>query len=125
MPPEPTHQIDTSTPEKIKAFLHNALGKIGSFEQCAFLDYPDYFNLGDHLIGIATLFYLTDIVKANVNYVATINNFSEESLEKRIGQAPIILQGGGNLGDLWSHHQEFREYINSKYRDRTIIIMPQ
>ncbi|HEY9603927.1 MAG TPA: polysaccharide pyruvyl transferase family protein [Allocoleopsis sp.] len=125
MPPDPTHQIDTSTPEKIKAFLHNALGKIGSFEQCAFLDYPDYFNLGDHLIGIATLFYLTDVVKANVNYVATINNFSEESLEKHIGQAPIILQGGGNLGDLWSHHQEFREYIISKYRDRPIIIMPQ
>jgi pyruvyl transferase EpsO len=125
MPHDKTQPIDISTPEKIKDILHNALGEMGTFDQCALLDYPDYFNLGDHLIGLATVFYLTEILKTRISYVATIQNFSEELLEKQVGKAPIILQGGGNLGDIWSHHQKFREYIISKYRDRPIIIMPQ
>lgn len=125
MPEDKTDTLDLSTPEKIRDILHSALGRMGTFEQCAFLDYPDYFNLGDHLIGLATVFYLTDILKTKINYVATIYNFSEELLEKKVGNAPIILQGGGNLGDLWSHHQLFRELIIEKYRDRPIIILPQ
>lgn len=125
MPHEKSHPIDISTPEKIKDILHDALGKMGTFDQCALLDYPDYFNLGDHLIGLATVLYLTDILKTQINYVANIRNFSEEVLDKQVGKAPIILNGGGNLGDLWSHHQKFREHIIEKYRDRPIIIMPQ
>ncbi len=118
-------QRELSSPDKIRENLHSALGKIGTFEQCTLLDYPDYFNIGDHLIGLATIFYLTDVLKAKINYVASLNNFSEEVMEKQAGNAPIILQGGGNLGDTWSHHQEFRERIISKYCDRPIIIMPQ
>jgi pyruvyl transferase EpsO len=117
--------MDLSTPEKIRDSLHTALENIGPLEQCALLDYPDYFNIGDHLIGLATVFYITDIIKARINYIASIYDFSEELLEKQVGKAPIILQGGGNLGDLWPHHQLFREKIVSQYRDRPIIIMPQ
>lgn len=117
--------MDLSTPEKIRDSLHTALGNRGPLEQCALLDYPDYFNIGDHLIGLATVFYITDIIKARINYIASIYDFSEQLLEKQVGKAPIILQGGGNLGDLWPHHQLFREKIVSQYRDRPIIIMPQ
>ncbi|GAB4189647.1 MAG: polysaccharide pyruvyl transferase family protein [Coleofasciculaceae cyanobacterium] len=116
---------DLSQPQKIRDVLHTALGKIATFEQCAFLDYPNYFNIGDHLIWLATAFYLTDVLKAKINYAAHLHNFSDELMEKQIGKAPIILQGGGNFGDTWSHHQKFREYIISKYRDRPIFIMPQ
>lgn len=110
---------------KIRDSLHTALAKIGTFEQCALLDYPDYINTGDHLIGLATFFYITDVIKARINYIASLYDFSEELLEKKVGKAPIILQGGGNLGDIWQHHQLFREKIISQYRDRPIIIMPQ
>ena len=117
--------LELSTPEKIRDALHNALGEVGAVEQCALLDYPDYFNLGDHLIGLATVFYFTDVLKTKINYIASLNDFSEESMERQVGKAPIILQGGGNLGDIWSHHQKFREHIIAKYRDRPIVIMPQ
>jgi pyruvyl transferase EpsO len=125
MSPNQEASPELSTLEKIRDSLHTALGKIGTFEQCALLDYPDYFNIGDHLIGLATVFYITDVIKARINYIASIYDFSEELLEKRVGKAPIILQGGGNLGDIWPHHQLFREQIISQYRDRPIIIMPQ
>ncbi len=118
--------MDRSKLEKIRDSLHTALEKIPPFEQCALLDYPDYFNIGDHLIGLATIFYITDVIKAKINYIASIDDFSAQRLEQRLSQdAPIILQGGGNLGDLWPHHQLFRERIISQYRDRPIIIMPQ
>lgn len=118
--------INHSPGEKIKKSLHKALEKIGSFDECALLDYPNHLNIGDHLIWLGELFYLTDVLKTKIKYTAACNSdFSSEVMEKQIGEAPIVLHGGGNLGDLYSMHQEFREHIISKYRDRPIIIMPQ
>lgn len=116
---------ELSTAGKIKDTLHKALGNLGGFEECVLLNYPDYPNIGDHLIGLGTVLYLTEVLKTPINYIASIDDFSEEKLEKNAGKAPIVLQGGGNLGDTWSYHQLFREHIISKYRDRQIIIMPQ
>lgn len=117
--------MDFSTPQKIRDNLHTALENIGALEECALLDYPSHFNIGDHLIWLGEIFYLTDLLKTKIKYVANIYNFSPEELEKRVGNAPILLHGGGNLGDLWPAHQEKREQIISQYRDRPIIILPQ
>lgn len=119
------NQQHLSTPAQIRDVLHSSLGKLGSFEECALLDYPQYFNIGDHFIWLATVFYLSDVLKTKIHYTSSLGDFSEELMEKQVGKSPIIFQGGGNLGDLWSSHQEFREYIITKYRDRPIIIMPQ
>lgn len=119
------NQQHLSTPAQIRDVLHSSLGKLGSFEECALLDYPQYPNVGDHFIWLATVFYLSDVLKTKIHYTSSLGDFSEELMEKQVGKSPIIFQGGGNLGDLWSSHQEFREYIITKYRDRPIIIMPQ
>jgi exopolysaccharide biosynthesis predicted pyruvyltransferase EpsI len=116
---------DLSTPTKIKELLHQACGNLESFEQCALLDYPDYFNIGDHLIWLGTVFYLTDVLKTKINYTASIKDFSGELMEQKVGKSPIFLNGGGNLGDLWLPYQQFREYIISHYQDRPVIILPQ
>ncbi|WP_375514721.1 polysaccharide pyruvyl transferase family protein [uncultured Nostoc sp.] len=112
-------------PEKIKEILHRALEQAGTFEQCALLDYPEHRNVGDHLIWLGSIFYLSDVAKTKINYTAAIKNFSGSAMEKQIGKAPIFLNGGGNLGDIWPEYQAFREHIISKYRDRPIIILPQ
>lgn len=117
--------MNNSSPEKIQEVLHTKLGKLEKFEQCALLDYPDNFNVGDHLIWLASVFYLTDIAKTKINYIAASTNFSDSAMEKQVGKAPIFLNGGGNLSDTWLVHQTFREEIISKYRDRPIIILPQ
>lgn len=118
--------INNSAGESIKEALHQGLGEIGLFKECSLLNYPDYLNVGDHLIGLGTVFYLTNVLKAKIKYTAAgAADFSGEVMERQVGKAPIILQGGGNLGDLWSDHQEFREQIISNYRDRPIVIMPQ
>jgi pyruvyl transferase EpsO len=37
----------------------------------------------------------------------------------------MIMHGGGNLGDIWPHHQRLREAIAERYRGVFTIVMPQ
>jgi pyruvyl transferase EpsO len=69
-----TTTITKSTPEKLTELLHKALGKLGTFEQCALLDYPDHGNIGDHLIWLGEVFYLTDVLKTKINYAASVDD---------------------------------------------------
>ncbi|MEM9541926.1 MAG: polysaccharide pyruvyl transferase family protein [Cyanobacteria bacterium P01_E01_bin.42] len=110
---------------QIKDRLIQSLNEVISFDNCAFLNYPNYGNIGDHLIGLGTILYLIDEANTDISYVASLHNFSASEMEKKIGKSPILLQGGGNLGDLWYEHQKFREYIISNYHDNPIIILPQ
>ncbi|NER29507.1 MAG: hypothetical protein F6J89_18245, partial [Symploca sp. SIO1C4] len=116
---------ELSTPESIKRVLHSALGRIGKLEECVLLDYPQHFNIGDHFIWLATIFYLQDVLRTKIKYTASLNYFSEQEMDQNAGKVPIIFPGGGNLGDLWPQIQDFKEYIISKYRERPIIIFPQ
>ncbi|MBW4507412.1 MAG: polysaccharide pyruvyl transferase family protein [Scytonematopsis contorta HA4267-MV1] len=117
--------MDAFTPEILKNNLHQALGSLGDFDSCALLDYPEHLNLGDHLIWLGNIFYLTDVLKAKIKYAASKEGFSKDVLEEKAGNAPILLHGGGNLGDIWPAYQNFREQIITEYRDRPVVILPQ
>lgn len=117
--------MNISPQERLKQGLHTALGKLEPIEQCALIDYPEHLNLGDHLIWLGSVLYLTDVMKTKINYAASITDFSGSVMEKQVGKAPIFFHGGGSLGDIWPNIQEFREQIIAKYRDRPIIILPQ
>ncbi|AFY67750.1 polysaccharide pyruvyl transferase family protein [Geitlerinema sp. PCC 7407] len=117
--------MSLTTPAALKSALHDALAALPAFETCALLDYPNYLNVGDHLIGLGTLLYLTQTRGARVSYVANPKNFSEADLAARVGEGPILLQGGGNFGDIWPVNQAFRERIVERYRDRPLILLPQ
>ncbi|XGV98165.1 MAG: polysaccharide pyruvyl transferase family protein [Leptolyngbya sp. BL-A-14] len=109
----------------LKQELHKALSPLEPFQTCAFLDYPNHQNVGDHLIWLGGLSYLTDTLKVEIKYSSSVVDFSAEEMEKAIGDAPIILHGGGNLGDLWPRYQKFREEIIVRYPKQPIIIFPQ
>lgn len=118
-----------STPTKIKEALHQSLRQgLETLGTCALLDYPFYPNIGSHLLWLSEILYLTNILKAEIKYVASMRHFSGEIMEKKIGKAPIILRSG-YLGDFWEtkgdERRIFYESIISQYRDRKIFIMPQ
>ncbi len=115
------------SPLDIQAHLKSTLDKMGTFPTCALLNYPNYINLGDHLIWLGNLFYLVGQRGVKVAYTASSSEFSPEDLDKATDQltTPILLSGGGNFGDIWHDHQRFREKIIQKYRDRPIVILPQ
>ncbi|WP_371357584.1 polysaccharide pyruvyl transferase family protein, partial [Hydrocoleum sp. CS-953] len=109
----------------IKQTLHESLKNLGNFEKCALLQYPRHINIGDHLIWLGTVFYLTNVLKTKIAYASSLESFSQAEMDEKIGDSPIILHGGGNLGDVWYKQQKFREDVISKNHHRQIIVMPQ
>ena len=116
---------DLSTLENIRKTLHQSLSRLSALTECALLDYPKHYNLGDQLIWLGTIFYLNNVINIKINYASSLDDFSHTKLIEKVGKAPIIFHGGGNLGDLWPRSQRFREKIISEYHDRPIFILPQ
>lgn len=96
-----------------------ALGRDG----CALLDYPDHANVGDSAIWAGQIAFLNRhgvtrrLVGANDMDISEVQALSPD--------IPVLLHGGGNFGDLWPHHQMFRETVLSQFRDRLVIQLPQ
>lgn len=112
--------------QNIEAHLREALEKnVEPFSQCAFLDYPDHLNAGDHLIWIGTCIFLIQMRAAKVTYTSSLVDFDQRVLKAKNGSSPIFLQGGGNLGDIWPDSQKFRERVIQDNHDCPIYILPQ
>jgi exopolysaccharide biosynthesis predicted pyruvyltransferase EpsI len=99
-------------------------GLIETGSPVALLDYPYYPNAGDVLIWAGTRAYL-EALRADVRYQERHDRYSREELIARHPTGPILLQGGGNFGDRWPAHQEFRERVIADFPDRRIVQLPQ
>lgn len=85
------------------------------------LDLPEDNNIGDHFIYEGSLEFLNKLPWRK-KYEASIRSFQQS----KIGSDDLILlQGGGNFGDLWPAHQKFREQIIDTFKENKIIILPQ
>jgi exopolysaccharide biosynthesis predicted pyruvyltransferase EpsI len=102
-----------------------ALRGAGGDGPFALLDFPDYANVGDSAIWLGTTAYFRTHRDGEPRYVSSIDSFSEAALRASVPEGPIFVQGGGNFGDLWPRHQEFRERLLDRFPDRDIIQLPQ
>lgn len=85
------------------------------------LDVPYYTNIGDTLIWEGTREFLKTLPHKCL-YTASVETYKYRPLPKN---TVILLQGGGNFGDLWRKHQEFRQDVIKAYPNNRIIILPQ
>lgn len=90
----------------------------------AVVDYPDYNNIGDSAIWAGQSRILREAFGKNPAYVASPNDYKDD-IEDFSKDFVIFVQGGGNFGDIWKHHQDFRIKILEKYPDRKIVQLPQ
>ncbi len=90
----------------------------------ALLDFPMYANVGDSAIWVGTRLLLKRL-GARVAYVADAANYSPVRLARRLPRGTILLQGGGNFGDLWPPRQCFRESVIAAFPGHRIIQLPQ
>ena len=109
----------------LKAVLQDTFSFLEPGQSCALLNYPDYINIGDHLIWAGTVSYLRSELDASLDYATSRVQFCQQRLESHAPEGSIFLLGGGNFGDLWYGHQAFREYIIQTNAHRPIIILPQ
>jgi len=91
---------------------------------CALVDFPHHANVGDSAIwlGERALLHRAGVP---VVYTCDLSSFSEQELLDRLPGGTILIHGGGNFGDLWPHHQDFREQIVRTFPDHRIIQLPQ
>ncbi|MDW7795352.1 polysaccharide pyruvyl transferase family protein [Morganella morganii] len=100
---------------------HTQIAKLLQGKTVCYLDIPIHFNTGDLLIYKGTEKFIEEN-NINVIYRSDCNYYSHRQIKKC---DVILLHGGGNLGDLYPNHQNFREKIISKYKEKLIIILPQ
>ncbi|RUV24750.1 exopolysaccharide biosynthesis protein, partial [Mesorhizobium sp. M1A.T.Ca.IN.004.03.1.1] len=74
-------------------------------------DFPDIRNCGDSAIWLGEMAYLKDRFGKRPDYVSRLYDFSADELKRRVPTGPIFIHGGGNFGDIWVAHQDFREAI--------------
>jgi exopolysaccharide biosynthesis predicted pyruvyltransferase EpsI len=101
------------------------LREVGGGAPLCLLDFPDHRNVGDSAIWLGEAAFFREHRRAELGYVSSIADFSEAALRAAVPEGPIFIHGGGNFGDLWRRHHEFREHVLERFRDREIIQLPQ
>lgn len=92
-------------------------------ERYVLLDFPDYGNVGDSAIWSGEVTALRDIDLGAPHFVSDLRDGTDSA---QIGDVDLILlNGGGNFGDLWPDHQTFREDILRRYPDKMVVQLPQ
>ena len=86
-----------------------------------FIDLPYYSNIGDSLIWKGTETLLASLPHKCL-YRASCKTFRHIDISENV---IIIMMGGGNWGDLYLIHNEFRKRIVQSYPNNKIIILPQ
>lgn len=106
--------------------LKEVIGKLLSLgTNYALIDFPDHSNVGDSAIWIGEIKLLKEFTGNAPKYVSTVESFDYEELVRAIPQGPILIHGGGNFGDIWRKHQDFREMILTRFKDRLVVQLPQ
>lgn len=89
------------------------------------LDYPEYDNVGDSAIWVATREFLRSR-RIKVDHVASRRLYDRRAVRRHLGKDTVILlSGGGNFGDLWPEHQLLREAVVADFDDARIVQLPQ
>ncbi|MFN3676006.1 MAG: polysaccharide pyruvyl transferase family protein [Sphingomonas pseudosanguinis] len=91
----------------------------------ALVDFPDHPNVGDSAIWLGEIALLREVGAGAPAYVCRWDDFDESAFRTACPEGPILIHGGGNLGDIWPHHQHFREALLTRFPDRRIVQLPQ
>jgi exopolysaccharide biosynthesis predicted pyruvyltransferase EpsI len=98
---------------------------VGPGQAYALVDFPDHANVGDSAIWLGETRMLRAITGRSPDYVSTWADFDAAAFRRACPDGVLFLHGGGNLGDIWLHHQTFRETILHDIRDRPVVQLPQ
>lgn len=99
-------------------------GHIDFSKPVALVDIPTHTNSGDLMILRGEQTYLEEL-NADIGYVSDIQRFDAEILRSKMPSGTILIHGGGNLGDIWPLHHNFKERLATELPDYPIVQLPQ
>lgn len=111
---------DLRTVDDLKRLIHNTLDNRIN-RNCALFALPYYKNIGDVLIWEGERTFLTE-TRRNIVCHSSIKTCDFPELEK---DTTILIQGGGNIGDLYPEYVRFLQNILEHYKHNPILIFPQ
>ena len=88
-------------------------------------DWPNYANAGDHFIWLGEKLILKQRLACEVLAESSLQRVDFLALTLLPKDTVFLIHGGGNLGDLYPHHQKYRDAIISAFPERRIVVMPQ
>ena len=106
--------------DELAAIIQDRLAPLIRGRSCL-LDVPRHRNIGDLLIWRGEMDFLANL-GMTPEYVASLGCCD---LRRVAGCDTVLLHGGGNFGDLWHSHQQFRESVITRFSDRRIVLFPQ
>jgi pyruvyl transferase EpsO len=92
--------------------------------RCAVIGAPLTSNVGDSAIWLGQR-ALLDALRAEVRYACDLMSYDAGHLAACVPEGPILLTGGGTLGDLWEDSQLLREQVLRDFPDRRVLQLPQ
>lgn len=109
--------------EKIKSLCEEIHSKLTPLIKSDYVLYelPYYSNVGDLLIWKGELAFLKQLSYRRLDCCSK-ETYKNNKLSAHV---TILLQGGGNFGDIWREVQDFRLRIIEKYPQNPILIFPQ
>ena len=120
------HRSHRDVIDRLRRTIDNVLGPLldGPSRPYALLDFPDYGNVGDSAIWLGEITWLQAKFGMRPSYVCRLDA-DWNKLRSSAGDGPILLNGGGNFGDIWPHQQRFREAVLERFPGRRVIQLPQ
>jgi pyruvyl transferase EpsO len=109
--------LRTTVDEELRAALRGA-------RRVALVNFPNHGNPGDPAIWLGTRAALRRI-GVRAGYQCAWDTFSAAALRRAVPDGPVLLNGGGNFGDLYEGQQGLREHLLSTLRDRRLVQLPQ
>lgn len=112
--------------QKLKSYYRQVFVGI---KEVLFVGFPDHPNRGDSAIFTGALIILEYL---NIKIIKVVHLLSEYNSDEilnlfnvRMDERAIIFHGGGNFGDLYSHHHELRHTVLNDFTDYKIVMFPQ
>ena len=116
---------DAALIERLQSTLLAALRALHDGQPYALLDFPWYANVGDSVLWLGARRALADATGRAPAYGAGQSNYSTDALAKALPKGTIYLLGGGNFGDLYPSHQDFRVRVLREFPQHRVVQLPQ
>jgi len=118
-------QVDRQSLLGVRDEAQRVLGELlEGVSQVAILDFPHHRNFGDALIFSGEMALLRSL-GIRVVSVSDIDSYNPQLLRALPADTVMLIHGGGNFGDLYPEHEQFRQRVLPDLVDRRAISLPQ
>lgn len=107
--------------------IHDTLGPlIPAGAPLVLLDFPNHSNVGDSAIWCGEVDFLQAHYSSSaVRWVSEVGWPTDAIPPYLLDGAIVLIHGGGNLGDIWTEHQAYREHVIETMKAHRVIQLPQ